>query len=335
MHRFFEKTQIMELWLDITYFVVGLVLIIFGADWLTNGASGVARRFNVSTLIIGLTIVAFGTSMPELVVSVTAAIQGHSEMAIGNVVGSNLFNTFAIVGATALICPVVCGKDMRHRDIIVNIVVSLLLLLFVYLWDADGENAINRWEGIILLLVFAAYMFWIIRAAKQKKEQTDDKTAAEPTKPMKMGKAILLIVLGLGGLVGGGQLFVDGASGLAQLMGVSESVIALTIVAAGTSMPELATSVAAAMKHDTDMAIGNVVGSNIFNILLILGTSSCIQDLTLGSITRFDFICMAISIVVLFIFVYLGKGLKISRLEGAIMVLMIIAYYTFVVIQVA
>lgn len=325
----------MEMLLDIFFFLLGCVLIIVGARWLIDGASSVARRFNVSTLIIGLTVVAFGTSMPELVVSVMAAIQGHSEMAIGNVVGSNQFNTLAIIGATALICPVVCSKEMRDRDIFVNIFVSLLLLLFVYLWNANSERAINRWEGIILLLVFVVYMSWIIRSAQQKSAKNIDESDEEPVKSMKMGKAVLLILIGLAGLVGGGQLFVVGASEIAIELGVSESVVALTIVAAGTSFPELATSIAAALKGDTDMAIGNAVGSNIFNILLILGTSSCIQNLTLGSLTPFDFISLVISVLLLCIFIYVGKGHKINRIEGAVLVLAMIGYYTYVVIQVA
>lgn len=335
---------------NIILFLIGTALIIKGADWLTDGASSVARKFNVSTLIIGLTIVAFGTSMPELVVSTIAAVDHHSEMAIGNVVGSNIFNTLAIVGATALVCPVFCKKEIMVRDIPVNIGAAALLILMVLVFGSNHE--ISRIEGVVLLIFFAFYLFITIRSAiKNKTENTDEievfeglaqsnhkneirHSQIEENNIQPMWKSILFILVGLGALIGGGELFVEGASAIAIQMGVSESIVALTIVSAGTSFPELATSVAAARKGDTDMAIGNVVGSNIFNIMFILGVASTITPLQLGTITTIDFIVMAGSAVLILLFILIGKKKHcINRLEGALLTLCMIAYYTYLVLH--
>lgn len=302
------------------------MLIIKGADWLTDGASAIARRFNIPSLVIGLTIVAFGTSAPELVVSVVSAVEGKTEMAIGNVVGSNLFNTLAIMGTTALIFPVACSKNNIRFDVPFCLLASGLLMGMAL----HGEE-ISRLDGIILLvffLVFMAYTFRMARSSRKHKEADDT------TVPMAMWKAVLLFLFGLACLIFGGEWLVDGASGIALLLGVSQSIVALTIVAAGTSFPELVTSVMAARKGDTDMAMGNVLGSNIFNIFLILGVSSTIAPLSLGSIGPIDLGVMTGGVVLLWLFCTFGKKYHyIERHEGALLLFGAIAYYTWAVLK--
>ena len=331
--------------LFILQFIVGLVLILKGADFLTDGASSIARRFNISSLVIGLTIVAFGTSAPELVVSVISALEGHTEMAIGNVVGSNIFNTLAIMGITALVFPVACSKNNIRYDVPFCLVASIALFAMAndtfLSREVSSESAISRSDGITLLcffLIFLSYSFAIAKSGKKpdgiaiSEQKQDEET--EGKKEMSMGKAILLFMVGLAGLIFGGDWMVDGASGIATLLGVSQSIIALTIVAAGTSFPELITSVVAARKGDTDMAMGNVVGSNIFNIFFVLGVSSTVAPLKLGNIHMFDFATLLAGAVFLWIFCKFGKRYHyITRFEGAILTLCAIAYYIYKVLN--
>lgn len=331
--------------LFILQFIVGLVLILKGADFLTDGASSIARRFNISSLVIGLTIVAFGTSAPELVVSVISALEGHTEMAIGNVVGSNIFNTLAIMGITALVFPVACSKNNIRYDVPFCLVASIALFAMAndtfLSREVSSESAISRSDGITLLcffLIFLSYSFAIAKSGKKPdgiaiSEQKQGEETTEK-KEMSMGKAILLFMVGLAGLIFGGDWMVDGASGIATLLGVSQSIIALTIVAAGTSFPELITSVVAARKGDTDMAMGNVVGSNIFNIFFVLGVSSTVAPLKLGNIQMFDFATLLAGAVFLWIFCKFGKRYHyITRFEGAILTLCAIAYYIYKVLN--
>ena len=331
--------------LFILQFIVGLVLILKGADFLTDGASSIARRFNISSLVIGLTIVAFGTSAPELVVSVISALEGHTEMAIGNVVGSNIFNTLAIMGITALVFPVACSKNNIRYDVPFCLVASIALFAMAndtfLSREVSSESAISRSDGITLLcffLIFLSYSFAIAKSGKKpdgiaiSEQKQGEET--EEKKEMSMGKAILLFMVGLAGLIFGGDWMVDGASGIATLLGVSQSIIALTIVAAGTSFPELITSVVAARKGDTDMAMGNVVGSNIFNIFFVLGVSSTVAPLKLGNIQMFDFATLLAGAVFLWIFCKFGKRYHyITRFEGAILTLCAIAYYIYKVLN--
>lgn len=331
--------------LFILQFIVGLVLILKGADFLTDGASSIARRFNISSLVIGLTIVAFGTSAPELVVSAISALEGHTEMAIGNVVGSNIFNTLAIMGITALVFPVACSKNNIRYDVPFCLVASIALFAMAndtfLSREVSSESAISRSDGITLLcffLIFLSYSFAIAKSGKKpdgiaiSEQKQDEET--EEKKEMSMGKAILLFMVGLAGLIFGGDWMVDGASGIATLLGVSQSIIALTIVAAGTSFPELITSVVAARKGDTDMAMGNVVGSNIFNIFFVLGVSSTVAPLKLGNIQMFDFATLLAGAVFLWIFCKFGKRYHyITRFEGAILTLCAIAYYIYKVLN--
>lgn len=314
------------MWLFIVKFLVGLLLVVKGADFLTDGASSIARKFKVSTLLIGLTIVSLGTSLPELVVSSVSAMKGSSDMALGNVVGSNLFNTLAIVGVTALFCPIVCKKDLLLRDIPVNVLVTCTLFVMVYY--CYGIGTLTRMEGVTLLIIFAIYMGFTIYTSLKASRRIEE-TPTEAPKPM--WKAILWIIFGLVALVFGGDWFVDGASGIAAELGVSESVIALTIVSAGTSFPELATSVVAARKGDTDMAMGNVVGSNIFNIMFILGVASVINPIEAKNIGIIDFKILLLSILLLTAFCLIGKRHKIGRWQGAVLTLCMIAYYAYLV----
>ena len=310
----------------IVKFIVGLLLIIKGADWLTDGASDIARRFNVSSLVIGLTIVAFGTSAPELVVSVISAVKGQADLAIGNVVGSNIFNSLAIVGVTAIICPVACSKGNIRYDVPLSLLASVVL--FVMANDTllgASSDVISRSDGIVLLCFMAIFMAYSITLGINSNHDVVDKQqpSAAP-----LGKSVLLFLIGLAGLIVGGEWMVDGASGIAAHMGVSQSIIALTIVAAGTSFPEMMTSIMAARKGDTDMALGNVVGSNIFNIFFILGTSATITPLQRGDIGMIDFITLVFGAALIWVFCRFGRKYHhITRLEGVALAVCAVIYY--------
>lgn len=301
----------------------GLLLILAGANILTDGASAVAKRFNISNLVIGLTVVAFGTSAPELTVSVSSALKGSADMAIGNVVGSNIFNTLIIVGCTAAIIPVGMGKGTLSKEIPLCILAALVLLFCCndVLFGGATENTISRNDGMILLcffIIFLSYIFSIAKNGNPVEEAT--------VKDMPVWKAVLFIAGGLAGLIYGGQFFVDGASGIARSLGVSESVIGLTLVAGGTSLPELATSIAAALKKNPEMAIGNVVGSNIFNIFFVLGCSATITPLKIAGITNFDLVSLIGASVLLYFFGLFFKKRTVTRPEGIMMALCYIAY---------
>lgn len=312
------------------FFVVGLVLIVKGADWLTDGASSIARRFNISSLVIGLTIVAAGTSAPELVVSLISALEGKTEIAIGNVVGSNIFNALAIMGLTAIMAPVFCTKRNVYVDVPICVLAGGMLVGMTILNDAR----ISRFEGIILLVCFIAFILYSIYLGKKGSAEEAAQGEESAPKEMAVWKALCLFLLGLACLVFGGDWLVDGASGIAGMLGVSQSVIALTIVAAGTSAPELVTSLIAARKGDTDMALGNVVGSNILNVFLVLGMSSTIAPLSLGQ-TRPENIWIQFgAAALLWFFCYWGKKkYYITRREGIILTLMAVAYYTWAVLS--
>lgn len=323
----------MEIALLVLKFLGGLFLIVKGADWLTDGASSIARKFNISTLVIGLTIVAFGTSAPELVVSSMAAVSGETDIAIGNVVGSNIFNTLAIMGVTAMIAPVPVKKNNIRYEVPLAIIASVAIFVMAndVLLNGDVSNLISRGEGIILLCffgIFLAYTFAIARNGVDTNNSSEDTNV----KVMPVWKSSLLFLVGLGCLVFGGDTMVDGASGIASALGVSQSVIALTIVSAGTSFPELMTSIVAARKGDTDMAMGNVVGSNIFNIFLILGTAATISPLGGGNITMVDYGMLLFSAVILWMACTWGKEYhKVTRTEGTMLALCMIAYYVYIV----
>ena len=310
--------------MDILLLIVGLGLILAGANFLTDGSAAVAQRLRVPEFIIGLTIVAVGTSTPELVVSVLSAIAGKSDVAIGNVVGSNIFNVFVILGICALIRPLPLTRSTIRRDIPIGMVVSLLL--FVLASDAllhlGPTDRLGRGDGILMLILYIALMWYTIRAAGRTEE-----TSAEGAKaPMAAWLAAVMIVGGLAGLVFGGERFLDSATALARQLGVSEAVIAITLVAGGTSLPELASSVVSLVKGKADMALGNVIGSNIANILLILGLSATINPLTMGGITTTDLAVVILTSLLLFLTAFTFRRRAVDRWEGVIF-LVIYALY--------
>lgn len=310
--------------MDILLLIVGLGLIIAGANFLTDGSAAVAQRLRVPEFIIGLTIVAVGTSTPELVVSVLSAIAGKSDVAIGNIVGSNIFNVFVILGICALIRPLPLTRSTIRRDIPIGMVVSLLL--FVLASDAllhlGPTDRLGRGDGILMLILYVALMWYTIRAAGRTEEAPAEGTKAQ----MAPWLAAVMIVGGLAGLVFGGELFLDSATALARQLGVSESVIAITLVAGGTSLPELASSVVSLVKGKADMALGNVIGSNIANILLILGLSATINPLTMGGITTTDLAVVILTSLLLFLTAFTFRRRAVDRWEGVIF-LVIYALY--------
>ena len=310
--------------MDILLLIVGLGLILAGANFLTDGSAAVAQRLRVPEFIIGLTIVAVGTSTPELVVSVLSAIAGKSDVAIGNVVGSNIFNVFVILGICALIRPLPLTRSTIRRDIPIGMVVSLLL--FVLASDAllhlGPTDRLGRGDGILMLILYVALMWYTIRAAGRTEEAPAEGTKAQ----MAPWLAAVMIVGGLAGLVFGGELFLDSATALARQLGVSESVIAITLVAGGTSLPELASSVVSLVKGKADMALGNVIGSNIANILLILGLSATINPLTMGGITMTDLAVVILTSLLLFLTAFTFRRRAVDRWEGVIF-LVIYALY--------
>ena len=316
------------MFLSVISFIVGIVLVIFGADWLTKGASGIARRFGVSELVIGLTIVALGTSLPELVISVGSAVKGSPGIALGNVIGSNIFNGLLILGVTALITPIRFNSRMLTREIPFNLLASIVLILVsgsMLVGGGKGEF-VTRYGGLLLLCflaVFVRYTFSI--------PNDDDVEALE--KPMSIGKVLLFILLGLAGLIFGGNIFVNGATELARVAGLSEAVIGITIVSAGSSLPELAVSVSAARKGNVGIALGNVLGSNILNIFLILGCSATITPISLDGFSFVDFYVLLTSSLLIYIVTRFGGKAVINRFEGALLVVGYVAYTTWLIMN--
>lgn len=312
--------------MDILLLIGGLLLILVGANGLTDGAASVAKRFHIPPIVIGLTIVAFGTSAPELTVSVSSALKGSADIAIGNVVGSNIFNTLMIVGCTALVAPIVITRNTLRKEIPLCILASVVLLICAndVLLNQSSDNVITVSDGLLLLCFFAIFLGYTFAIASNGK--TVEAPEEGEIKSLPMWKSILFILGGLAGLIFGGQWFVEGASNMARGLGISESVIGLTLVAGGTSLPELATSIVAALKKNPEIAIGNVVGSNLFNIFFVLGCSASITPLYLNGITNFDLLTLVGSGILLWFFgLYFAKR-AITRVEGGILVLCYVAY---------
>ncbi|MEG1623223.1 MAG: calcium/sodium antiporter [Alistipes sp.] len=309
--------------MEIASLLFGLLLILAGANYLTDGAAAVAQRFRISEFIIGLTIIAVGTSTPELVVSVLSAISGNSDIAIGNIVGSNIFNVFVILGVCALIAPLALTASNIRRDIPFGFAVSILLLLITSdrLLHLGSIDKIGRIEGIIMVLIYIGLIGYTIHATKRNTPDTEG-----VKRPMAIWLSTLMIVGGLGALVVGGELFLRGATAIARAWGISESVIAITLVAGGTSLPELASSIVSLLKGKPEMALGNVVGSNIANILLILGISATIHPLSMGGITLIDILMVVLSSLVLFIAAFTFRRRMIDRWEGILFLLIYISY---------
>lgn len=314
--------------LQIIMLLVGLALILFGANWLVDGSSSIAKRFGISEFVIGLTIVGIGTSSPEMVVSFMSSLQGKADMAIGNIVGSNIFNTLMILGITALVAPMAITKNNLKRDIPLNIVVTVLLIILGmnFTLFGKGQDQISRLDGAILLAVFAWYLW-----TSFKSDQGDASEEGEGIKEYKTGLSVIMITAGLAGLIFGGRLFVNSATELAKMFGVSDKFIAITVMAAGTSMPELATCVVAALKGRGQLALGNVLGSNISNILLILGGASLIAPLSFNGMTPVDLGLVLISAIIIFASAFMFKKREIDRYEGVIFLLLEIGYMWYLI----
>lgn len=302
--------------------IVGFAFLIKGADWFVEGSSSVAKLLKVPPVIIGLTIVAMGTSAPETAVSITAGLQGSNEIALSNIVGSNIFNLLIVVGVCAVIKPFLADKDIIKRDYLLTILISALLLFF----GRDGQ--LSRFEGVLFLIGFVSYISYMV-AISLKNRTTDDGSIAA----LSPSKSILFILIGLAGVILGGNFVVDSASTIAANLGLSQNLIGLTIVAIGTSLPELVTSLVAAQKGESGLALGNVVGSNLFNVLFILGTSAALTPIPVLSESILDMIILLAVTVVLYVFVRTSSHYKVSRLQGWISILLYIAYTIYIILR--
>ena len=316
-------------WVSVLLIIIGFYALVKGADWLVDGASSIAKRFGISDLVIGLTVVAFGTSMPEFVVNMVSVAEGSTDLAITNILGSNIINTFVILGLTALVYPIASRKRSRDFDIPMSIIAGVLVMLFVFFQVPMGEQTrgIGRVGGVVLLLVFCYFLYDTFRHAKDHPKESEE-LAAEP-KEIPTRRAIALILGGFIGLCVGGELIVKSAVDLAVRMGVSEAIIGLTIVALGTSLPELATSVIAATKHNSDIALGNVFGSNIFNVFFVLATSATVRPLPAYEGIELDAVMVALGSVIVWMAVKIDKKRKVQRWAGALLLLVYAGYLTY------
>lgn len=345
----------MDILVDLIEFLVGLAAIVKGADWLTDGAASIARHYGIPSIVVGLTIVAMGSSAPEFVVSVVSALQGNTDMALGNVVGSNIFNILAIMGITALVRPIKVEHGNVRNDVPFVVLSSIAIALSALdsYFNNGTENSISRTDGLLLLCMFAIFMSYTFSMAKPSARKVDGKADAEGADisgegadisvqnkadgspsdvDISVWKSIGMVIVGLAGLILGGNWLVEGASGLAIGIGIPESVVALTIVSAGTSAPELAASIMAARKGDTAMALGNVVGSCVFNVFFVLGSAATVQQLGIGGITVIDILVLFAASIVLWLVCKCGKThYTITRFEGSLLTAMMIAYYVYLV----
>ncbi len=322
--------------LECAILIAGLSLVVIGADWLVDGSSSIAKRMGISDFVIGLTVVGMGTSAPEFVVSIIGAIQGNGDIAIGNVVGSNIFNVFLILGITALIFPMEITKLNRQKDIPLNIFITIVLIVLGLnkTLFGLGENVLSRVDGIVLLLLFAVYLYMCFHFDKPAENaSTEELPESADEKIIKPLPAVLMIIGGLLGLVFGGKLFVNSATEIARMLNVSDKLIAVTILAGGTSMPELVTCIVAAVKKKGQLALGNIIGSNIFNILLILGGAAVINPLSFAGMSYMDLGALLVSSVALFTCIYSGKKDILDRLDGVILLLLEAGYMTWLIIQ--
>ena len=317
----------MEILIQIIILLAGLLLILFGANYLVDGSSSIAKKFGISEFVIGLTIVGIGTSTPEMVVSFLSSFQGKADMAIGNIVGSNIFNTMLILGITALISPLVITRSNLKKDIPLNIGVTLVLILLGmnYTLFGVGSDQLSRIDGLILLAIFAWYL-WSSFKSDPEPDEDGEEIIVRST-----GISAIMIVGGLAALIFGGRLFVNSATAIAHIFGVSDKFIAITVMAAGTSMPELATCVVAAFKGRGQLALGNILGSNISNILLILGGAALINPLSFGGMTTVDLCAVLICSIFILLSAYLFKKRQLDRVEGCVLILMEAAYMWYLI----
>lgn len=309
--------------LEITLIIAGIALVLMGANWFTDGASGLARRLKVSELVIGLTVVALGTSLPEFMVSFLSVLQGSSDMSVGNIIGSNVFNILVITGGSALMKPLVVERSMLVRDFPICAAASALLCGFAF-----TNGLIARWEGLLLVVFFSVYLYMAYRIAMKDRKEAHDVVLEEKTPMLKL---LLLIVLGMAALVIGGHVLVNNAAAVAREWGVAESVIGMTILAAGTSLPEFATSVVAAHKGSLGLAFGNVIGSNVFNIAFVIGCCSSIVPMKVTEIVPFDWIMFVGSCLLVWLVCWTSR--KLSRWEGALLVLCYLSYLIWLIIK--
>lgn len=311
--------------MTIALFFVGLIILILGADKLVDGSTSAGKRLGIPSMIIGLTILALGTSLPELIINVFASMNGQTDLAISNVLGSNIVNILLIVGLTAIIRPINIPGQTTFRDIPASLLATILLGIFVHdsVFSHDVLDYLSWKEGVIFLILIVIYLFVSVRTSHSipRDKEDDDKLKVLP-----VWKTILFIAIGILGVYFGGEWVVDGAAQIAEMLGMSESTVGLTIVATGTSLPELVTSVTALWKKNTDMAVGNAIGSCIFNIYLVLGLSAVINPLPFERYNVVNLIMVLLANLLMFIFIFTGKGRKISRIEGMIMVLFYIAF---------
>lgn len=308
--------------------VVGLVFLVKGADLFVTGASSVARRFHIPSLIIGLTIVAFGTSAPEAAVSITSALNGQSDITMGNIIGSNMFNLLVVVGIAAWILPFKVKETIIAKEFPFTLLgcLAVLILTFDLFLGNGGANVINRTDGLVLLMLFAVFMYYLLSVAlKAVKESKDEEVMVS----IGLTKSMVYLVIGIAGIVFGGDIAVDAATKIAMAWGMSEAMVGLTIIAVGTSLPELMTSVVAARKGESDIALGNVIGSNIFNVFFILGISAVITPVSVSAAVAFDAVILTIISIVAFIFALTDR--RFSKMEGVILALLYVVYMIFVI----
>ena len=310
--------------------IIGFFLLIKGADIFVDGASSIAKKIGIPSVIVGLTIVSLGTSAPELAVSLISSFNGNNGIAVGNVLGSNLFNTLVVLGGTAIVAPLLIKKSTIKRDYIATLVVTILTCFLIFGVVPKSENMLSRISGIILLVVCVVYMFILVKAAK--KDSVKDE---ENTSEIKMSKNILLSLIGVVGIVFGGNLVVDSATNIAYSLGMSEKLVGLTIVAVGTSLPELVTSIVAALKGENDIALGNVLGSNIFNLVLILGASATITPIAVSGVMIIDFIILIAVTLFIGALIFFNKKdeKRLGRLEGIILVGIYVAYLAYIIMR--
>lgn len=315
-----------------TYFLllVGFVLLIKGADYFVEGASGIARLLRVPPMLIGLTIVAFGTSSPEATVSIIAALEGSSGVAVGNVVGSNIFNITFVVGIAAFLYPLKVQSDSIRKEIPFTLLASVALLIVMsdVALQGFGGNMITRADGLIFLLFLAVFMYYVIENGLKSRKEAPDISASDD---IRWGKKVLITLLGLAAIIVGGQFVVDNGTKIAYSLGMSETLVGLTIIAIGTSLPELVTSITAALKKESEIAIGNIIGSNIFNILFVLGVSSVISPLSVSGEVLTDVVFMIVLTIVLFVFA--RTGYKIGKMEGVVLAASYIVYLVYIIIR--